>query len=36
MVVGNAEVGVHTRVVCACADNAAGGHLGPPQPGHEV
>jgi hypothetical protein len=36
MVAGKAEVRVHTGVVCARADNAAGGHLGPPQPGHGV
>ena len=36
MVVGKAEVRVHTGVVCARADNAGGGHLGPPQPGHGV
>jgi hypothetical protein len=36
MVVGKAEVRVHTGVVCARADNAAGGHLDPPQPGREV
>ena len=36
MVVGKAEVRVHTGVVCARADNAAGGHLGPPQSGQGV
>jgi len=36
VVVGKAEVRVHTGVVCARADNAAGCHPGPPQPGHEA
>ena len=36
MVVGKAEVRVHTGVVCTRADNAGDGHLGPPQPGHEA
>jgi hypothetical protein len=36
MGVGKAEVRLHTGVVCDRADNAAGGHLGPPQPGHGV
>jgi hypothetical protein len=36
MGVGKAEVRLHTGVVCDRADNAADGHLGPPQPGHEV
>jgi hypothetical protein len=32
MVVGKVEVRVLTGVVCARADNAAGGLLGPPRP----
>ena len=36
MAAAKAEVGVHTAFVCTRADNAAGGHLDPPQPCHGV